>query len=113
MQQRWEKSSCLAAWLWILAADSFKRISAACVVSPRPEDYQGGRDSGSIVQFATEWWSKSAPAPEVKELVDDHVLAQVSNGNRRRSRGTWGLQIEQVKGWVWIKCILLQTLFAV
>jgi protein disulfide-isomerase A6 len=45
-----------------------------------PEDYNGGRDTGSIVQFATEHWAKSAPPPEVKELVDDHVFEQQCTG---------------------------------
>ena len=44
-----------------------------------PEDYNGGRDTSSIVQFATQHWAKSAPPPEVRELVDDHVFEKVSN----------------------------------
>ena len=42
-----------------------------------PEDYNGGRDSGSIVQFATQHWAKSAPPPEVTELVDQHAFDKV------------------------------------
>lgn len=31
-----------------------------------PQEYQGGRDSGSIVSFATERWSSAKPPPEVR-----------------------------------------------
>ena len=43
-----------------------------------PEDYNGGRDTSSIVLFATQHWAKSAPPPEVRELVDEHVFEKVS-----------------------------------
>ena len=31
-----------------------------------PEDYQGGRDSGSLAAFATQHWSSKQPPPEVR-----------------------------------------------
>jgi thioredoxin-like negative regulator of GroEL len=31
-----------------------------------PEDYQGGRDSGSIVDFASKHWTEQAPPREVR-----------------------------------------------
>lgn len=39
----------------------------------RPEAYNGARDSEGIVAYALERWSKNAPPPEVKELVDAEV----------------------------------------
>lgn len=41
----------------------------------RPEDYQGGRDAGSIASFALELWAKNAPPPEVRELTGADVWA--------------------------------------
>lgn len=38
-----------------------------------PEDYQGGRDSGSLTAYATERWSKDQPPPEAKELTDNDL----------------------------------------
>ncbi|KAG1665201.1 hypothetical protein FOA52_002602 [Chlamydomonas sp. UWO 241] len=46
-----------------------------------PTDYQGGRDTASIVAFGTELWSKMAPPPEVKEIVDDHVFETMCTGD--------------------------------
>lgn len=48
----------------------------------RPEDYSGGRDSGSIVQFAMGHWSKASPAPEVRELIDEHVFEKECIGDK-------------------------------
>ena len=45
-------------------------------------DYNGGRDSGSIIDFANQQWAKMAPPPEVHELVDQHVFEKV-RGLRR------------------------------
>eukprot|EP00878_Enallax_costatus_P001518 GHUV01001669.1.p1 GENE.GHUV01001669.1~~GHUV01001669.1.p1 ORF type:complete len:459 (+),score=78.64 GHUV01001669.1:164-1540(+) len=39
-----------------------------------PEDYQGGRDSGSIAAFATKAWSANAKPREVRELIDQAVF---------------------------------------
>ncbi|KAL6763389.1 thioredoxin-like protein [Haematococcus lacustris] len=41
-----------------------------------PDDYQGGRDSGSITQFARNQWAQQAPPPEVRQLVDQSVWEQ-------------------------------------
>eukprot|EP00877_Chromochloris_zofingiensis_P007928 jgi/Chrzof1/3389/Cz12g23180.t1_PDI4 len=38
-----------------------------------PAEYQGGRDSGSIVEYALKRWSEDQPAPEVRELVDQAI----------------------------------------
>jgi len=38
------------------------------------DDYQGGRDSGSIVDFATRKWTEQQPPREVRELVDEAIL---------------------------------------
>ncbi|KAL4431619.1 hypothetical protein ABPG77_001461 [Micractinium sp. CCAP 211/92] len=38
-----------------------------------PEEYNGGRDSGSLATFANERWSAQQPPPEVRELVDEHT----------------------------------------
>lgn len=35
-----------------------------------PEDYQGGRDSGSIVEFASKHYSEQAPPREVRSCCD-------------------------------------------
>eukprot|EP00883_Tetradesmus_obliquus_P011814 jgi/Sobl393_1/4620/SZX79247.1 len=40
----------------------------------RPEDYQGGRDSGSIVAAANKAWSVNAKPREVRELHDEAVF---------------------------------------
>ncbi len=47
-----------------------------CAFHRSPEDYQGGRDTNSIVEFATSNGAKATPPPEVKELIDDHVFEQ-------------------------------------
>ncbi|GAB4823313.1 hypothetical protein N2152v2_010359 [Parachlorella kessleri] len=39
----------------------------------RPEEYNGGRDVGSLRDFAASRWAKQQPPPEVRELVDEHV----------------------------------------
>lgn len=46
----------------------------------RPEAYNGGRDSGSIVAYAIERWAKAAPPPEVRELVDAEVWSEHCTG---------------------------------
>uniref|UniRef100_A0A061QIT2 protein disulfide-isomerase n=1 Tax=Tetraselmis sp. GSL018 TaxID=582737 RepID=A0A061QIT2_9CHLO len=40
----------------------------------KPQDYDSGRDSGSIVAYAMSRWEKFAPAAEVRELTDQEVL---------------------------------------
>mmetsp|Transcript_11091 Transcript_11091/g.23921 ORF Transcript_11091/g.23921 Transcript_11091/m.23921 type:complete len:457 (+) Transcript_11091:59-1429(+) len=47
-----------------------------------PEDYQAGRDAGSIVSFAKEKWSSVAPPPEVRELLDEHVFEKECLGDK-------------------------------
>jgi protein disulfide-isomerase A6 len=42
----------------------------------RPEDYEGGRDSGSLTAFALEKWGREQPPPEVRELTDQEVLTE-------------------------------------
>lgn len=32
----------------------------------RPEDYNGGRDTGSLAAFASERWASQQPPPEVR-----------------------------------------------
>ena len=56
-----------------------------------PADYAGGRDSGSIVDFATKLWSEAAPPPEVREIFDDAALESACVGDR--SSGTGAKQL--------------------
>lgn len=37
----------------------------------RPEDYNGGRDTGSLAAFATQHWSAQQPPPEVRCSAGD------------------------------------------
>ena len=37
----------------------------------RPEDYNGGRDTGSLAAFATQHWSAQQPPPEVRYTAGD------------------------------------------
>ncbi|KAM7367787.1 hypothetical protein PAMP_014062 [Pampus punctatissimus] len=39
-----------------------------------PEDYQGGRSRGDIIERAMDLFSENAPAPEVVEILSDDVL---------------------------------------
>jgi protein disulfide-isomerase A6 len=39
----------------------------------KPMEYNGGRDEGDLVNFATEQWTKAQPPPEVRELTDNHI----------------------------------------
>ncbi|KAM7395257.1 hypothetical protein PAMA_006833 [Pampus argenteus] len=39
-----------------------------------PEDYQGGRSRGDIIERALDLFSENAPAPEVVEILSDDVL---------------------------------------
>uniref|UniRef100_A0A7S0R2Q6 protein disulfide-isomerase n=1 Tax=Chlamydomonas leiostraca TaxID=1034604 RepID=A0A7S0R2Q6_9CHLO len=45
-----------------------------------PEDFNGGRDASSIVNFGNQRWSKLAPPPEVRELVDESVWEKECTG---------------------------------
>ncbi|KXZ53899.1 hypothetical protein GPECTOR_6g817 [Gonium pectorale] len=46
-----------------------------------PEDYNGGRDSGSIVAFAMQRYSEQLPPPEPVELTSQDVFASECLGN--------------------------------
>ncbi|KAL4458959.1 hypothetical protein ABPG75_013824 [Micractinium tetrahymenae] len=46
-----------------------------------PEDYNGGRDSGSLAAFANERWAAQQPPPEVRELVDEHTWEEHCTGH--------------------------------
>ncbi|WPT13493.1 Protein disulfide-isomerase like 2-2 [Picochlorum sp. SENEW3] len=39
----------------------------------RPEDYNGPREEGDLVNFANDKWSRNQPPPEVRELTDANV----------------------------------------
>ena len=46
-----------------------------------PEDYNGGRDTSSVVEFAKQKWGKHATPPEVTEIVDQAVFEKQCVGD--------------------------------
>ncbi|KAI7837719.1 hypothetical protein COHA_008441 [Chlorella ohadii] len=59
----------------------------------RPEEYSGGRDTGSLAAFATQHWSAQQPPPEVRELVDEVVWEEHCTGHAADA----DLDIKEVK----------------
>lgn len=47
----------------------------------KPEDYQGGRDTGSIISFGNTKFAAMAPAPEPVELASQEVFAKECLGD--------------------------------
>ncbi|PSC76647.1 disulfide isomerase [Micractinium conductrix] len=58
-----------------------------------PQDYNGGRDAGSLSSFALERWAAQQPPPEVRELIEEHIWEEFCIGHAADA----DLDIKEVK----------------